>query len=90
MFPRNLDANLGFVALRAFPAVIVGGLDSIGGAVIAGLGLGLLEVLCQGYINEHLGGLGHNFHAVFPYLVMIGFLVVRPYGLFGTREVERV
>ncbi len=90
MFPRNLDANLGFVALRAFPAVIVGGLDSIGGAVVAGLGLGLLEVLCQGYVNEHLGALGHNFHAVFPYLVMIGFLVVRPYGLFGTREVERV
>ena len=90
MFPRNLDANLGFVALRAFPAVIVGGLDSVGGAVMAGLGLGLLEVLAQGYVNEHLGSFGHNFHAVFPYLVMVLFLVVRPYGLFGTKEVERV
>jgi branched-chain amino acid transport system permease protein len=90
MFPRNLDANLGFVALRAFPAVIVGGLDSVEGAVIAGLGLGLLEVLAQGYVNEHLGSFGHNFHAVFPYLVMMLFLVVRPHGLFGTKEVERV
>lgn len=90
MFPRNLDSNLGFVALRAFPAVIVGGLDSIGGAVIAGLGLGLLEVLAQGYVNEHLGSFGHNFHAVFPYLVMVFFLVFKPHGLFGTKEVERV
>ncbi len=57
---------------------------------MAGLGLGLLEVLAQGYINQHLGDFGHNFHAVFPYLVMIVFLVVRPYGLFGTRDVERV
>ena len=90
MFPRNLDSNLGFVALRAFPAVIVGGLDSVQGAVIAGLGLGLLEVLAQGYVNEHLGQFGHNFHTVFPYLVMIGFLVFKPHGLFGTKEVERV
>jgi branched-chain amino acid transport system permease protein len=90
MFPRNLDSNLGFVALRAFPAVIVGGLDSIRGAVVAGLGLGLLEVLAQGYVNEHLGQFGHNFHTVFPYLVMVLFLVFKPHGLFGTKEVERV
>lgn len=90
MFPRSVDTNLGFVALRAFPAVIVGGLDSVLGTVIAGLMLGVLEVLAQGYVNEHLGPLGHNFHAVFPYLVMIAFLVVRPYGLLGTPDVERV
>ena len=90
MFPRNVDANLGFVALRAFPAVIVGGLDSAAGTVLAGLMLGVLEVLAQGYINPHLGQFGHNFHSVFPYVVMIAFLVVRPYGLFGTRTVERV
>jgi len=90
MFPRTVDANLGFVALRAFPAVIVGGLDSVAGAAIAGVLLGLLEVLAQGYVNPHLGAFGHNFHAVFPYLIMIAFLVVRPYGLLGTRDVERV
>jgi branched-chain amino acid transport system permease protein len=90
MFPRNVDPNLGFVALRAFPAVIVGGLDSPSGTVLAGLMLGLLEVMAQGYLNEHLGQFGHGFHTVFPYVVMILFLIVRPYGLFGTREVERV
>lgn len=90
MFPRSVDANLGFVALRAFPAVIVGGLDSPGGTVIAAFLLGLCEVLAQGYINPHLGVFGENFHAVFPYLLMIAFLVFRPYGLAGTAEVERV
>ncbi len=90
MFPRTVDTNLGFVALRAFPAVIVGGLDSAGGTVIAGLALGVLELLCQGYVNPHLGSFGQNFHTVFPYVVMILFLVVRPYGLFGTKDVERV
>lgn len=90
MFPRQVDSNLGFVALRAFPAVIVGGLDSAAGTVIAGVLLGVLEVLCEGYVNPHLGVFGHNFHAVFPYVVMVLFLVFRPYGLMGTREVERV
>jgi len=90
MYPRMVDINLGFIALRAFPAVIVGGLDSPGGTVIAGLLLGVLELLCQGYINPLLGDFGHNLHAVFPYVVMVLFLVVRPYGLFGTHDVERV
>lgn len=90
MFPRNVDANLGLIALRAFPAVIVGGLDSPLGTVLAGLLLGVLEVMAQGYLNEHLGQFGQGFHTVFPYLIMILFLVVRPYGIFGTREVERV
>ena len=90
MFPRSADANLGSIALRAFPAVIVGGLDSVTGTVIAAMLLGLSEVLAQAYLNPHLGEFGKNFHAIFPYLVMIVFLVVRPYGLLGTRDVERV
>ena len=90
MFPRNVDVHLGFIALRAFPAVIVGGLDSAGGAVIAGFGLGVLEVLTQSYVNPLLGSYGDNFHTVFPYLVMILVLIVRPYGLFGSEDVERV
>ncbi len=90
MFPRQVDSNLGFVALRAFPAVIVGGLDSAGGTVVAGVLLGVLEVLCEGYVNPQLGAFGHNFHTVFPYVIMILFLVVRPYGFAGTKEVERV
>ncbi len=90
MFPNSVDANIGFIALRAFPAVIVGGLESAIGAVLASLLLGVLEVFAQAYLNPHLGQFGHNFHAVFPYLVMILVLIVRPHGLFGKAEVERV
>jgi branched-chain amino acid transport system permease protein len=90
MYPRLVDINIGFIALRAFPAVLIGGLESPLGAVIGGLSLGVLELLAQGYINPNLGTFGQNFHTVFPYVIMIAFLMVRPYGLFGQREVERV
>lgn len=90
MFPRSVDSNLGYVALRAFPAIIVGGLESVVGAVVAAFVLGLLEVLSQAYVNPHLGAFGHNFHAVFPYAAMILFLVLRPRGLWGEHEVKRV
>ncbi|MCP3137666.1 branched-chain amino acid ABC transporter permease [Pyxidicoccus xibeiensis] len=90
MFPRSVDSNLGYVALRAFPAIIVGGLESVAGAVVAAFMLGLLEVLSQAYVNPHLGNFGHNFHAVFPYAAMILFLVLRPRGLWGEHEVRRV
>ena len=89
MFPASAEPNLGYVALRAFPAVLVGGLESPAGAVLAGLALGVLEVLAQGYLSPHLGNLGNGFHTVFPYLVMIVFLMVRPYGILGRKEVER-
>ena len=89
MFPASAEPNLGYVALRAFPAVIVGGLESPAGAVLAGLALGVLEVLAQGYLSPHLGNFGNGFHTVFPYLVMIVFLMVRPYGILGRKEVER-
>jgi branched-chain amino acid transport system permease protein len=94
MYPKSLDANIGFVALKAFPAVIVGGLTSPVGTVIAGLLLGLSEVLAQGYLQGWLepliGDLAKNIHEVFPYVVMILVLMVRPHGLFGHKEVERL
>ena len=89
MFPNHANMELGYIALRAFPAVIVGGLESVAGAVIAGLLLGLTEILAQGYINDLLGDYGRNFHIVFPYIVMLLFLVFRPHGLFGRAEVKR-
>jgi branched-chain amino acid transport system permease protein len=80
----------GDVAFRAFPAVIVGGLESPLGAVVAGLMLGILEVLTESYLNDELGQFGQNFHAVAPYFVMILVLIVRPYGLFGAKTVRRI
>lgn len=86
----RVDANLGYIALAAFPAMIVGGLDSVLGAVIAGLALGILEALTQEYLEPLMGTFGNDFHAVFPYIVMIIFLIIRPYGIFGKEEVKRV
>lgn len=90
MFPRTVDTNLGLIALKAFPVVIVGGLDSAGGVVVAGLLLGVVEVLTQGYVNPALGNFGQSFHEVLPYVIMVLFLMVRPYGIAGRAEVERV
>jgi branched-chain amino acid transport system permease protein len=90
MFPApGLEPATAAVALRAFPAAIIGGLDSPGGAVVGGVLVGVTEVLAQGYGNE-LGFLGLGFHTVMPYLVMVVVLLVRPTGLFGTRELHRV
>ncbi|MBB5784801.1 branched-chain amino acid ABC transporter permease [Nonomuraea jabiensis] len=78
------------VALKALPAIIVGGLDSLGGAVVGGLVVGVVESLFQSYQGEFAPWLGQNVAVVSPYIVMLIVLLVRPYGLFGTREVERV
>ena len=87
--PRGVEITLAGVALRAFPAMILGGLDSPGGAVIGGLTIGLIEVVSAAYLTPNVPWLGENVHVVVPYLVMIAVLLVRPYGLFGTREVIR-
>lgn len=89
-FPSNLSPALGFAAFRAFPAAILGGLDSPGGAIVGGLVIGVVEVLVQGYQPLLAPWLGVNVHVVTAYVLMIGVLLVRPYGLFGTPEVERV
>ncbi len=78
------------IALKALPAIIIGGLDSIGGAVVGGLLVGLVESFFATYQGEYLPFLGQNFSLVSPYVLLLVVLLVRPYGLFGTREVERV
>jgi branched-chain amino acid transport system permease protein len=76
-------------ALRAFPAAILGGLDSTGGALVGGLLIGLAETLTQGY-QDQFSFLGEGFSAVMPYVVMVAVLIARPTGLFGTTEATRV
>jgi branched-chain amino acid transport system permease protein len=88
-FPRSLDPSIGAIALRAFPAIILGGLDSPLGAVVGGLVIGLVEELTAGYQPNYASWLGHNFYIVAPYIVMILVLLIRPYGLFGSRPAER-
>jgi branched-chain amino acid transport system permease protein len=86
----GVEPAIGFIALAAFPAMILGGLDSPVGAVVGGLVIGVTQTLTAGYQPDHAAWLGDNFHVVMPYVVMILILLVRPYGLFGTPEVERV
>lgn len=77
------------IAFRAFPAVIIGGLDSVSGAVYGGMIIGVLEV----FAGTYLGGvtwLGNGFAGIVPWLAMMVVLLVRPYGLFGTEEIRRV
>ncbi len=75
--------DLSSVGLKVFPVVILGGLDSIGGAIIGGLIIGLLETFTGGYISPSL-------RDVVPYIVLVFILLIRPYGLFGLVEIERV
>ncbi len=75
--------EIGGFGLRVFPVVILGGLDSIPGAMIGGVVIGLLEAYTGGYIGQGL-------NQVLPFVVLIIILMVRPYGLFGQEIIERV
>ncbi|HEX6946475.1 MAG TPA: branched-chain amino acid ABC transporter permease [Acidimicrobiia bacterium] len=86
----GIDRSAQVVALKALPVVIVGGLDSIGGALVGAIIIGITEALAQNYQPTLAPGLGRNFSQVVPYLVMFIVLLIRPTGLFGTEEVERV
>jgi len=82
-----LNVGLAFVAISAFPAVILGGLESIPGAIIGGLAIGVLENMAGGYLDQMVGG---GVKDVTPFAVLFLVLMIKPYGLFGTKEVERV
>ena len=79
----GLGPDMWTQGLRAFPAVILGGLDSVFGAAISGILIGLLENLSEGYIGQGL-------KEISGFIVILVVLMIRPYGLFGTPEIERV
>jgi branched-chain amino acid transport system permease protein len=78
------------VAFKALPVVVVGGLDSIRGALMGALAVGLTEAWAATYQPGLAPFLGANFSQVVPFLVMVAVLLIKPYGLYGTAEVERV
>jgi branched-chain amino acid transport system permease protein len=85
----GVTTSLSEIGLKALAVVILGGLDSIGGAIFAGVILGILENLAAGYLDPLMpsgGGLAN----VFPFIVMILVLLVKPHGLFGLKRIERV
>lgn len=85
-----VDQTFWVVALAALPVIIVGGLDSLGGAVVAGLLVGVVESLVRAYHSDIFPNLSTNTGTLAPYVLMMVVLLVRPHGLFGTKEVERV
>ncbi|TXL87680.1 branched-chain amino acid ABC transporter permease [Streptomyces sp. NBC_01725] len=90
VFPTpGLERATSLAALKAFPAAILGGLDSTTGALAGGLIVGVTESFATGYQSD-LTFLGRGFGDLAPYLVMVAVLLVRPAGLFGTKELARV
>ena len=83
----GVDVQLALLGLKVFPVVILGGLDSIAGAIVGGLIIGITESVASAYIDPYVGGGTKDF---LPYLLMIAALMVKPYGLFGKRKIERV
>jgi branched-chain amino acid transport system permease protein len=83
----GVDVHLSLVGFKVFPVVILGGLDSIPGAIIGGLIVGIVENMTGGYIDPYVGGGTKDFA---PYVLMILALMIRPYGIFGKQIIERV
>ena len=83
----GVQPNLGSIGLKIFPVVILGGLDSIGGAVLGGFIVGILENIAGGYLDPYFNG---GVKDVVPFIILVVILMVKPYGLFGRREIERL
>jgi len=85
---NGVSSALSFYGIKVFPAVILGGLDSVLGAVLGGLIVGVLENLAQ-YVDSEWLQWG-NMYTIAPFYALILILLIKPYGLFGTRNIERV
>jgi branched-chain amino acid transport system permease protein len=83
----GVDVHLALVGLKVFPVVILGGLDSIPGAIVGGLIVGVVENVAAGYLDPLVGGGTKDFA---PYVLMIVALMFRPYGIFGKQIIERI
>ena len=85
---NGVSSGLSAYGIKVFPAAILGGLDSIGGAVLGGIIIGLLENIAQYVDSEYLHW--GNLYEIAPFYVLIIILMIKPYGLFGTHDIERV
>lgn len=85
---NGVSSSIAFIGIKVFPAVIVGGLDSIVGAVIGGIIIGLLENTAE-FVDGQWLNIGNMFR-IAPFYALIIILMIKPYGLFGTRDIERV
>jgi branched-chain amino acid transport system permease protein len=79
--------GLVLLGLKVFPIVVIGGLDSIAGSIVGAVAIGVLESLTAGYVDPLLGA---GFSSIAPFLLLLGVLFVRPYGIFGRPDARRV
>jgi branched-chain amino acid transport system permease protein len=84
---NGVQFALTFVALKALPVLILGGFDSIPGAIVGGLIIGATEKLAEVYFGPYVGG---GIEGWFPYVLALAFLLVRPEGLFGEKIIRRI
>lgn len=85
---NGVSSGLAGYGIKVFPAVILGGLDSVGGAVLGGIIIGLLENLAHFVDSQYLHW--GNLYEVAPFYILIIVLMIKPYGLFGTKDIERI
>ncbi len=85
---NGVSSALSFFGIKVFPVVILGGLDSIVGAIVGGLIIGVLENLAEFFDSQwlHLG----NMYDIAPFYALVIILMIKPYGLFGTKNIERI
>jgi branched-chain amino acid transport system permease protein len=83
----GVDQSLALIGLKVLPVVILGGLDSVLGAIVGGLLIGVLENLAGGYLDPVFGG---GVKEVAPFAILVSILMIKPYGLFGKVHIERV
>jgi len=83
----GINLTISSYGMLAFAPIILGGVDSIGGAILASFIVGILESLSQGYLSSYVGG---SVKEVTAFTIILIFMIFRPYGLFGTEEIERI
>jgi branched-chain amino acid transport system permease protein len=82
-----VDTTIGsFAIVRALPVLLLGGIESIPGAFVGALIIGIAETIAGTYIDPHIAG----FRELLPYVLMVAILILRPHGLFGLREIRRI
>ena len=84
---QAVSVQLSSIGLKAFPVILLGGLESIGGCVIGGIVVGVLEMLAAGYLDPYTQG---GMADVVPFILIILILLIKPYGLFGEERIERI
>lgn len=84
---NGINLTISFYGLLALAPIILGGIDSVGGAILASFIVGVLQSLSQGYLSSYVGG---SVKEITAFSIILIIMIFRPYGLFGTEEIERL